>query len=199
MQEMQQAIAVEPNRSESYLLLALFQLRSNLPDQAEANFKKATQADPKAMNAQLALGGFFQSRNRLPEAEGQFKHAISVDPKDPAPRAALVRLLMQEGKKDETESFLRQTKKDLADNPQGYRMLGDFYFATNEIDKAAAEYSSLYSDHPKDLQVKKNYIQLLILKNRLGRSDKTQRRNPQIESARRGKPRLQGPGPVASE
>ena len=55
------------------------------------------------MNAQLALGGFYQSRNRLPEAEAQFKHAIAVDPKDPAPRAALVRLLVQEGKKDETE------------------------------------------------------------------------------------------------
>jgi tetratricopeptide (TPR) repeat protein len=171
MQEMQQAIAADPNRSESYLLLALFQLRSNLPDQAESNFKKAAETDPKAINAQLALGGFYQSRNRLPEAEAQYKHAIGVAPKNPAPRAALVRLLMQEGKKDETESFLRQTKKDLSDNPQGYRMLGDFY-ATFDIDKATAEYSSLYNEHPKDIQVKKNYIQLLILKNRLDEATK---------------------------
>ncbi len=172
MQEMQQAIAADPKRSESYLLLALLQLRSNLPDEAEKNFKNATVADPKAMNAQLALGGFYQSRNRLPESELQFKHAIEVDPKNPAPRAALVRLLMQEGKKDETESFLRQTKKDLSDNPEGYRMLGDFYYATNDLDKAIAEYSSLNHDHPKDIQVKKNYIQLLILKNRLDEATK---------------------------
>lgn len=172
MQEMQQAIAVDPTRSESYLLLALFQLRGNLPDQAEANFKKATEVDPKAMNAQLALGGFYQSRNRLPEAEQQFRHAIDVDPKSPAPRAALVRLMMQEGKKAETESFLRQTKKDLATNPEGYRMLGDFYFASGDLDKATAEYTSLFNDHPKDPQVKKNYIQLLILKNRLEEATK---------------------------
>ncbi len=171
MQEMQQAVAADPNRSESYLLLALFQLRSNLPDQAEANFKKAAQVDPKAMNAQLALGGFYQSRKLFPEAEVQFKHAIGVDPKDPAPRAALVRLLMQEGKKDETESFLRQTKKDLSGNPEGYRMLGDFY-AAFDIDKAIVEYGSLYSEHPKDIQVKKNYIQLLILRNRLDEAAK---------------------------
>jgi tetratricopeptide (TPR) repeat protein len=171
-QEMQQAIAADPNRSESYLLLALFQLRSNQPDLAEANFKKATEVDPKAMNAQLALAGFYQSRNRLPEAEQQFKHAIDVDSKDPAPRAALVRLLMQEGKKDETESLLRQTKKDLPTNPEGYRMLGDYYFATGDLDKATAEYSSLYSDHPKDPQVKRNYIQLLILKDRLEEATK---------------------------
>ncbi len=171
MQEMQQAIAADPNRSESYLLLALFELRSDLPDKAEEHFKKATEVDPKAMNAQLALGGFYQSRKRLPEAEQQFKHAITLDPKSPAPRAALVRLLMQEGKKDEIESFLRQTKKDLSDNSEGYRMLGDFY-ATWDVEKAIAEYASLYSDHPKDINVKKNYIQLLILKNRFDEAAK---------------------------
>src|SRR5579864_4924006 len=112
MQEMQQAIAADPNRSDSYLLLGLFQLRADLPDQAETNFKKATEVDPKAINAQLALGGFYQTRNRFPEAEQQFKHVISADPKNPAPRAAYVRLLMQEGKNSEVEPFLLQTKKD---------------------------------------------------------------------------------------
>jgi cellulose synthase operon protein C len=180
MQEMQQAIAADPKRSESYLLLALLQLRADLPDQAETNFKKATEVDPKAMNAQLALGGFYQTRNRFPEAEQQFKHAIDVDPKNPAPRAAYVRLLMQEGKKSEVEPFLLQTKKDLSDNREGYRMLGDFYFASGDLDKATAEYGSLYSDHPRDLQVKKNYIQLLILKNRL---DEAAKLNNQILKA----------------
>jgi tetratricopeptide (TPR) repeat protein len=172
MQEMQETIARDPGRSESYLQLALFQLGANLPTDAEANFKKATEVDPKAMNTQLALGGFLQSRNRLPEAEQEFKHAIDVDPKNPTPRAALVRVLMQDGKKDETESFLRQTKKDLSDNPEGYRMLGDYYYAIGDLDKASAEYASLHSDHPKDLQIKKNYIQLLILKNHVDEATK---------------------------
>lgn len=172
LEEMQKGIAANPNRSESYLDLALLQLRSNLLDQAEVNFKKAAELDPKAMNAQLALGGFYQSRNRMPEAEQQFKHAIELAPKDPAPREALVRLYMIEGKKAETEALLKQAKSDLADNSEGYRMLGDYYFASGDLDKATAEYSSLYSDHPKDPQVKKNYIQLLILKNRLDEAGK---------------------------
>jgi tetratricopeptide (TPR) repeat protein len=172
IKEIQQGIADDPKRSESYLLLALIELRSNEPDQAELNFKTAIEVDPKAINAQLALGGFYQSRNRLPEAELRFKQAIGLDPRNPTPRAALVRLLMQEGKKEDTESFLRQTKKDLSDNPEAYRMLGDFYYATGDLDKATAEYASLYSDHPKDLLVKKNYTQLLILKNRLEEATK---------------------------
>ncbi len=169
--EMDKAIDADPNRSESYLQRALFELGKNLPDDAEKDFKKATEVDPKAMNAQLALGAYYQSRNHLPEAEQQFKHAIDVDPKSPAPREALVRLLMQEGKKDDAETFLRQTKKDLSDNPEGYRMLGDYY-ATNDVDKALAEYASLYSDHPKDIKVKKNYVELLILKNRFDEAAK---------------------------
>src|SRR6202162_4594440 len=96
IQETQQAIAADAKRSESYLLLAIFQMRGDLPDQAEANLKKAGEVDPKAMNAQLALGGFYQSRSRFPEAEQQFKHAISVDPKSPDPRSSLVRLYMME-------------------------------------------------------------------------------------------------------
>jgi tetratricopeptide (TPR) repeat protein len=172
MQEMLRGIAIDPGRSESYLNLALLQLRSNLPDQAEANFKKAVETGPKAMNAQLALGGFYQSRNRMPEAEQQFKHAIQVDPKDPAPRAAYVRLLMAEDKKSEVEAFLKQTKSDMPDTPEGYRMLGDFYFSNNELDKATAEYASLYHDHPRDAIVKRNYIQILILVNRLSEANK---------------------------
>ena len=172
IQEMQQAIAADPNRSQSYLLLALFQLRANRPDQAELNFKKATEVDPKSMGAQLALGGFYQARNRFPEAEQQFKNAIEVAPKNPAPRAAYARVLMQEGKKAEIEAFLRQTKKDLPNNQEGYRMLGDYYFASGDLDKATAEYSSLYNEHSRDLQVKKNYVQLLILKNRLDEATK---------------------------
>lgn len=171
-QEAQQAISLDPSRSESYLLLAILQIRSNLPDKAEASLKKAVETDPKSLNAQLALGGFYQSHNRLADAEQQFRHAVDVDPKSPEPRAALVRVLIQENKRDGIESFLRQTKKDMPDIPKGYRMLGDYYFASGDIDKAAAEYASLYSEHPKDSETKKNYIQILILKNQLNEATK---------------------------
>jgi len=172
MQEMQKAIDADPSRSDSYLGMALLETRANLPDQAEANFKKAAEIAPKSMNAQLALGGFYQSRNRFPEAEQQFRKAISTDLKDPSPRAALVRLMMAEGKRAEAETLLKETKTALPNNSEGYRMLGDFYFATGDLDKATAEYGSLFNDHPRDPQVKKNYIQLLILKNRLDEATK---------------------------
>jgi cellulose synthase operon protein C len=172
MEEMQKAVAADPGHSDSYLGLAALEDRAKMPDQAEINFKKAVALAPKAMSPQLALGAFYMSHNRVPEAEQQFKHAIDVDPKDPAPRADYVRLLMAQGKKPEAEAFLKQTKSALSDKSEGYRMLGDFYFANGDLDQATAEYSALYSDHPKDIQVKRNYVQLLILKNRLDEATK---------------------------
>jgi tetratricopeptide (TPR) repeat protein len=183
LQEAQKTIALDPNRSESYLLLALLQIRLNQPDQAEASFKKAEATDPKSLNAVLALGGFYQSHNRLAEAEQQFRRAIDVEPANAVPRAALVRLLVQEGKRDEIVSFLQQTKKDLANNHQGYTMLGDYYFASGDLDKALAEYASVHHDHPKDVLVKKNYVQLLILKNQY---DEATKLNNEILKARPG-------------
>jgi cellulose synthase operon protein C len=170
--EMDQAIKCDPNRGESYLALALLDLRAKMPDQAESNLKKAAAVDPKSINAPMTLGEFYQTHGRLPEAEQQFRHAIEVAPTDPSPRAVLAQLLMQEGKKADAESLLRETKKDIPDNGQAYRMLGDYYFAIGDLDKATDEYASLYSDHPNDLQVKKNYIELLILKNRLDEAGK---------------------------
>src|SRR5258706_12368146 len=51
-------------------------------------------------------------------------------------------------------------------------MLGDFHFAKGDLDKAPSEYSIFYGEHPKDIQVNKNYVQLLILKNRLDEASK---------------------------
>ncbi len=96
-----------------------------------------------------------------------FRRAIATAADDPNPRLSLASLYIAENKPSQAEEFLRQSKKDFPNNSMGYRMLGDFYFSSNQLDKATAEYASLYRDHAKDMVVKKNYIQLLILKDRL--------------------------------
>jgi len=164
--DMQKALQLDPARSDSYLDLALLQTRGQQWDAAEASFKRAVELNPNSQNASLELGNFYQIRGRFPEAEQSYQHAIKVAPGDPNPRLALAGLYMAENKPGQAEEFLRQSKKNFPNNSVGYRMLGDFYFSNNQIERATAEYGELYRDHPKDLVVKKNYIQLLILKDR---------------------------------
>ena len=172
MQEMQKAIAADPNRSASYLYLASLQFNAGQNDAAEKNFQKAIALDPKAMGPRFTLGFFYFSTKRLSEAEQQFRQAISLDPKDPQPRSALWRVLVAEGHPDQAEAFLKQTKIDLANNPDGYRMLAEFYFSNGDFDRALAEYASLHQTYPKDVAVQKSYVQLLIRARRIDEATK---------------------------
>ena len=179
--EMQKALALAPTRGDAYYNMAILQAQMNLPELAEANYKKAIDLKATGANPRLALAGFYQSRRRFAEAEQQVQLVMAADPKDVDARAAMAKLYLSEGKRGEAESFLRRVKQDFPDNSVGYRMLGDFYFAIGDLDKAVAEYESLYRDHAKDLVVQKNYVQLLILKNRVEEAEKL---NEEILKAR---------------
>ena len=113
------------------------------------------------------LGTYYQSRERSDEAEQERRRAIELQPMSLEPRAALARLYMAERKNAEAEQLLTRVKHDFPEDSVGYRMLGDFYFRTGQLEKADAEYGALYKAHPDDLEVKNNYVQLLILSNRL--------------------------------
>ncbi len=161
-EELQKAIALAPTRWELHLQLAILQLRTGQPDAAEASFKKVIELNPNATQSYVLLGNYYQTNSRFSDAEQQFRKAMEIDPKSPDPRAALARLYLAEGKKAGAEEILEQAKRDFPDNSAAYRLLGDFYFTTGDLEKAAAEYSALYQEHPKDMEVEKNYIQLLI-------------------------------------
>jgi tetratricopeptide (TPR) repeat protein len=118
------------------------------------------------------LGNFYQARGRFPEAEQNYQHAIQVTPDDPNPRLALAGLYVGENKPTQAEELLRKAKKDFPNNSVGYRMLGDFYYSNNQLERATAEYGELYRDHPKDIMVKRNYVQLLILKDHVAEARK---------------------------
>ncbi len=170
--EMQKAIELNPSRWESYLGLALLQVKNNQGIEAESNFRKAAALSPKATDPLIMLGSYYQSTGRLNEAEQQFRTAISTDPKNPALYGFLAKLYLSEGKKEQAETLLSDAKLNFPADSVGYRMLGDFYSATGDLGRATDEYTRLYQQHSKDIQVKKNYVQLLILSNRLEEATK---------------------------
>jgi len=162
------------------LTLAAVQVNAKQIAEAEENFKKAVQLDPKSVPALLALGDFYLQQHRWSDAEQQYRRAIELEPKNRPPRTALARLYLAQGQKAKAEQVVVEAKKALPSDSENYRMLGDFYFNTGQFDKALSEYASLYQEHPKDLRVKKNYVQLLILGDRL---DEAARLNDEILKA----------------
>ena len=170
LREMQAAIQLVPDQSQSYLNMALLQSNAKQSAAAEQNFQKALSLDPHSVPAHLALGNFYQQQNRGAEAEQQFRQAIQMQPKSPVPYGALARLLVSQGKRADAEQLLSQAKQAMPDVSEGYRLLGDFYFMMQDLPHAVQEYASLYAQHPKDDRVVKNYIQVLIYSKQLDRA-----------------------------
>jgi cellulose synthase operon protein C len=163
IQEAQKAILMDPGRSASYLNLALLQERDR-DSRAAESFHQALSLDPKSMDAILAFGDFCATQKKWADARKEYQAAITLEPQDLRPRDSLAHLYLSKGRKEMAEEVARETKTQLKNNPLAYRMLGDFYISQRETDKALAEFSSLYSEHPHDLGVAKTYTQLLLLK-----------------------------------
>jgi len=166
IQEMQTAISLSPKKPEQYLNLGLLQIQARDLAAAEASFKKSVEIDPKYVNGVSALGTLYQMQQRWDDAERQFHQVIAMDPQNTGFRWALARLYLAQGKKDQAEQVLQQTKQQI-DTTAGYRVLGDYYLASGQRDRAMAEFASLVSEHPKDAEIRKSYILLLMRSGRL--------------------------------
>jgi tetratricopeptide (TPR) repeat protein len=160
--ETQKTIALAPGRWEPYLSLALLQIKNGDSAAGEASLKKVSALDPQSVEARVLLGNFYASGSRLDEAEHEFREAMTASTQNMEAREALAKLLAAEHKNAAAEQVLLDARRDLPNDPQSTLDLSNFYFTSGDLNKAVAQYDSLYRERPNDLQLKKKYIQLLI-------------------------------------
>jgi cellulose synthase operon protein C len=163
LQEAKDATQMAPDKPGGFLHLALLQARSGNFAQAEASLKKASSLDSTTITSIMTLGNFYEQQHRWGEAAAEFQSAMARAPKNPVPRAALATVYLNQGQDSQAEKILAEAKEQLKDDPAAYRMLGDFYLGREDNAKALAEFAALSAEHPKDAQVQKSYIQLLVL------------------------------------
>src|SRR5579862_371370 len=165
IQHLQKAIVLDPNRPEFYVQLAALQSPNQI-DVAESILKKALAINPKFVPALELLAVLDQNTGRGSEAEDLLKQAIELDPKTLKPRQYLARLYLSQNRSADAEQVMIQAKKDLGGEGNMYRVLGEYYVNTGEVDKATAEFAALSKQHPKDLNVREDYVDLLLRQNR---------------------------------
>ena len=159
--EMQRALELDPNRAAFHEDLALLQGPTKAAS-VEDELKKAVALDPKSVNAKLLLAAFYVKNNHLADAEKIGWEAVATDPKSLAARASVAQIILKEGNQSRAEEVLRQASKDFAADPQGVRILADYYVNSLQFDKAKAEFSSLAAKYPENVSVQKGYIRVLL-------------------------------------
>jgi cellulose synthase operon protein C len=187
MQEMETAVSLAPEEEGLRIALGLLEVKANQLDKAEATLKDTVERHPNSVPPLIALGGFYLQSNRYAEAQKQFLLAKELQPTNPEIWSDLAYVQLAQGNRPAAERIMQQAKQTLYRDSAGYRLLGDFYIATNQVDKAVAEYAGLYRDHPDDLAVQKNYVQVLIIMGQLDDAAKLEehllKKHPRDEDA----------------
>ena len=162
LREFQKAIEIDPHRVDSYLNLAAVYVSNRELAEAEDVFRKAVEANPKSAQARAALGRFYFSVGKMAEAEAGLRAAIDLDPRAVLPRLSLIPVYLVTRRMADAEKLGKALKTIAPDNPDAYRALGLFYAATDQKEKAAAEFRDLSKSKPKDTTVKMLLIDTLI-------------------------------------
>jgi Tfp pilus assembly protein PilF len=161
--EIQRAMELAPNEAALHETYALLEAGdSTQRTTVEEELKKSVVLDPHSINAKLLLAAFYVRNNRLQDAEQICWSAVTADPKNLSARESLAQVVLKQGDQARAEQVLRQASVDLADSPQGVRMLADYYVRSGQVDKAKAEFASLAQKYPKNLNLQEGYVRILL-------------------------------------
>jgi len=161
-QEINKAIALDPKDPQFYVQLATLQTADMKTDAAEISLKKALELDPKFVPAVRSLAVLYQNAEQWADAEKEMRYAITLEPKRIEPRDWLAQLYYSQQRAPEAEQVMIQAKKDLGNEGDHYRVLGEYYNNIGEGDKALEEFAAISKEHPEDLNTKEDYIRLLL-------------------------------------
>src|SRR5260370_30211165 len=109
------------------------------------------------------MAKFYESQQKWPEAEKLLNRATMVAPKDVSARVELARLYQATNRNGDAEKLLNDSKNALSDDPNGYRLLADYYTGTGQTEKAITEFAALHDKYPRDLALAKSYARLLAV------------------------------------
>jgi tetratricopeptide (TPR) repeat protein len=143
-----QAIALDPNRTESYLSLARYLIKINKRDEAEQAIKKGISVNPNAALGYLEYGRFLTFLERAPEAETQFKKAVEVEPKNIEARQSIAEFYLAERQLDKAEQCYQQFVAAQENSPESRLELGNFYAAVGRDDDAIRIFSDIIDEKP---------------------------------------------------
>ena len=112
LQEIQHAIALDPNRATYHSALALLESADPANEaNAEQELVKAASLDPKNATPHILLGMMFAKKGDTAGAEQQYLAAVSAAPKNLQARSQLAALYYRAGDKAKAEQTLRRLSK----------------------------------------------------------------------------------------
>ncbi len=127
----------------------------NKPDQAEAFYSRAVQADPNSFESQLAFGLLLARENKLDDARSHLEAATQLDPgpAGPATKARAWRAMAQIDRRtdpSEASNDLLEALKLSPETPEDTLLAAELAEQTGQLDAAEKAYRRVLAEDPKN-------------------------------------------------
>lgn len=142
------AIAIDQNRTESYISLARYYMTLSKAPEAEEAIKKGISVHQGAALGYMEYGRFLTYADRSPEAEAQFKKAIEVEPASIEAREGIADYYTGERRYDDAEIAYKELVQIQENSPEARIQLADFYDEIKRGDDAIAVLNGILQDSP---------------------------------------------------
>jgi tetratricopeptide (TPR) repeat protein len=151
---LEQAIALEPTRIDSYLSLARFYQKTENVEEAEKIIRKGIATVPNSAAGYLEYGRFLAYANRDKEAETQFKKATEVEPENFDAHEALASFYVSNRNYEQAEKSYQRLVEVQKNSPESRVMLADFYSVIGREDDSINTFQALLKDTPEFVQAR---------------------------------------------
>jgi tetratricopeptide (TPR) repeat protein len=135
VETLNQAISLNPNRTETYLSLARFFMSKDKAAEAEDAIKKGIAANPNAALGYVEYGRFLDYAGRAAEAEAQFQKAIELEPNSIEAREAQADFYVAARQLEKAEAAHRELVRIQENSPESRLQMGNFYAAAGATTK----------------------------------------------------------------
>ncbi len=141
-----QAIALDPNRTESYISLARYFMKQEKAKEAETAIQKGISVNPNVSLGYVEYGRFLGFADRAAEAEAQFKKATDVEPKNIEAREAFAEYYVAEKQFEKAERAYQDLVQIQENSPESRVALGDFYAQIGRDDDAVRTFNEILTE-----------------------------------------------------
>ncbi len=144
-----QAIALNENRTETYISLSRYQMKLEKPAEAEKTIQKGISVNQNAALGYIEYGRFLDFAERAPEAETQFKKAIETEANNIEAREAIAAFYVSQRQFEKAEAIYQELVKLQENSPESRLQLAEFYSQIKREDDAIATLSQIIGEKPE--------------------------------------------------
>ncbi|MEP6945729.1 MAG: tetratricopeptide repeat protein [Acidobacteriota bacterium] len=157
-----EAIAIDPKRTETYLSLSRYYMSHNKAADAEAAIQKGISMNPAAALGMTEYGRFLMYAGRNSEAEKQFQLAVSAEPQNIAAFEAMADFYAETLQYDKAEIAYKRLVEIQENSPESRLELAEFYAGAQRQSEAIATLEQIIADTPEYVRARYRVGQIYL-------------------------------------